>query len=93
MMIRASVTAMMLVLSGFAFWDGALGSGYALNPFGILFLAAAGAVWFGWRPLRESFKSARDESDIPIIRLNTTLIDGMISSMKPAPPARKSSSS
>jgi len=93
MIIRVLITAIMLILSGYAFWDGVLGSGHALNPFGIMFLAAAGVIWIGWRPLRENFRLARDESDIPIIRLNSTLIEGMISSMKPAPPPRESSSS
>ena len=93
MIVRVLITAIILLLSGYAFSEGVLGSGYALNPFGIMFLAAAGIVWFGWNPLRESFRSARDESDIPIIRLNSTLMEGMMNSMKRAPPPRKSSSS
>ena len=93
MIIRVLVTAGALFLAGYAFWDGVLGGGHVLNPFGIIFLFLSGAVWFGWKAFGESFRSARNESAIPIIRLNSTLIKGLGSLMKPAPRPRQSSPS
>jgi hypothetical protein len=93
MTIRALVTAGALFLAGCAFWDGALGGGHVLNPFGILFLFLSGAAWFGWEAFGENSRAARAESDIPIIRLDSILIKGLGSLMKPAPRARQSSRS
>jgi hypothetical protein len=91
MIIRVLITAMALLLAGYAFWDGALSGGHILNPFGILFLFLSGAVWFGWKPLREIFRSTRDESVIPTIPAGAGWsIKGM---GKRAPPPRQSSSS
>jgi len=84
MIIRVLITAMALLLAGYAFWDGALSGGHILNPFGIMFLFLSGAVWFGWKPIREIFRSTRDESVIP------TIVKGM---GKRAPSRRQSSSS
>jgi len=84
MIIRVLITAMALLLAGYAFWDGALSGGHVLNPFGILFLFLSGALWLGWKPLHEIFESIRDESVIP------TIVKGM---GKRAPPPRQSSSS
>jgi hypothetical protein len=61
------ITAMALLLAGYAFWDGTLSGGHILNPFGIMFLFLSGAVWLGWKPIREIFRSTRDESVIPTI--------------------------
>jgi hypothetical protein len=91
MIIRVSITTVALLLAGYAFWDGALSGGHVLNPFGILFLFLSGAVWFGWKPLREIFRSTRDESVIPTIAAGAGWsIKGM---GKGAPPPRQSSSS
>jgi hypothetical protein len=84
MIIRVLITAIALLLAGYAFWDGTLSGGHILNPFGILFLFFSGAVWFGWERIREIFRSTRDESVIP------TIVKGM---GKRAPPPRRSSSS
>ena len=92
MIIRVVVTAAALALSGYAFWDGALGGGHILNPSGILCLCLSGAVWFGWKPFRASFLAAKDESNIPIIQLENTAIKGLGSMMRRAPPPRKSPS-
>jgi len=91
MIIRVITTSIGLLAAGYAFWDGTLDGGHILNPCGLLFLVLSGAVWFGWEPFRESFRSARDESDMPIIRLNSTLIKGLQGWMKKTPPARLSS--
>ena len=91
MIIRVLITTVALLLAGYAFWDGALSGGHVLNPFGILFLFLSGAVWFGWKPLREIFRSTRDESVIPTIAAGAGWsIKGM---GKGAPPPRQSSSS
>jgi hypothetical protein len=84
MIIRVLITATALLLAGYAFWDGVLGGGHVLNPFGILFLFLSGAVWLGWNPVREIFSSTKDESVIP------TIVKGM---GKRASPPRQSSSS
>ena len=83
MIIRVLITAVALLLAGYAFWDGALSGGHVLNSFGILFLFLSGAVWFGWERIREIFRSTRDESVIP------TIVKGI---GKRAPPPRQSSS-
>lgn len=93
-MIRVLLTATALLLAGYAFWDGALSGGHVLNPFGILFLFLSGAVWLGWKPLREIFRATRDESMFPSI---PTIAAGAMRSVKGmwkrASPPRQSSSS
>jgi len=79
MIIRVLITAMALLLAGYAFWDGALSGGHVLNPFGIMFLFLSGAAWLGWERIREIFRSTRDESVIP------TIVKGI---GKRAPPPR-----
>jgi hypothetical protein len=91
MIIRVLITAMALLLAGYAFWDGTLSGGHVLNPFGIMFLFLSGAIWLGWKSLREIFRSARDASVIPTIAAGAMwLVTGM---GKRAPPPRQSSSS
>ena len=84
MIIRVLITAMALLLAGYAFWDGALSGGHVLNPFGIMFLFLSGAVWLGWKRILEIFRSTKDESVIP------TIVTGI---RKSASPSRQSSSS
>ena len=84
-------TTVLLLLALYAFWGNALGAGYLINPFGILFLFLAAVTWFKWEAVREGFRSAKDESNIPIIRLSSKIIGGM-GSMLRAPPRRRSSS-
>ena len=48
-MIARLITTTILVLLAFgAFWGNALGAGYLINPFGILFLFLAAVTWFKW---------------------------------------------
>jgi hypothetical protein len=91
MIFRAVATAAAVLLAGYAFWDGALGGGHLLNPVGITFLGLSGALWFGWKPFRASFLAAKEESDIPIIRLENTAIKGLGGMIRP-PPVRRSPS-
>ena len=77
MIIRVIVTGVALALGIYAFWGDALGQGHVLNPFGILFVLLAGLIWFGWEPIREGFKSAKNESELPILRLGSTILKGI----------------
>jgi hypothetical protein len=77
MVIRVFSTIVLAGLGIYAFWGDILGGGHVLNPFGIIFLLVAALTWFGWGPIREGFKSVKDESDIPISRLGSTIIRGM----------------
>jgi uncharacterized membrane protein YbhN (UPF0104 family) len=77
MVTRLVVTALVLLLGFGAFWGNALDAGHILNPFGILFLFLAGLIWFMWEPLRDGFISAKEESNIPIIRLGSAIIAGL----------------
>jgi hypothetical protein len=78
MAIRVFATILLAVLGIYAFWADALGGGQVLNPFGILFLLLATLTWFGWGPIREGFKSVKNESEIPISRLGSTILRGMV---------------
>jgi hypothetical protein len=84
MIMRISITVIALFLAAYAFWDGVLGGGHVLNPFGILFLFLSGAVWLGWERIREIFGSTREDS----------AIDNIVKSIeKDAPRPRQCSSS
>lgn len=77
MLVRILVTALVVVLAFGAFWGNALDAGYILNPFGILFLFLAAIIWFMWEPLRDGFITAKDELNIPIIRMGSAIIGGL----------------
>ena len=66
MFVRIFVTTALVLLGIYAFWDDALGGGHIFNPWGIMFLLFAALVWFGWQTIRDAFKSAKDESSIPM---------------------------
>ncbi len=91
MISRIAATAVLLVLAFGAFWGDALGAGHLFNPFGILFIFLSGVTWLKWNAVREAFGAARDESDIPIIRLGPKIIGGM-GSMRRKPSLRRSRS-
>jgi len=76
MIIRVIATVVVVALGIYAFWGDAMGAGHILNPFGILFLLLAGLIWFAWEPIREGFKSAK-ESEMPILRMGSTILKGM----------------
>lgn len=77
MISRVLVTLIMLFLAVYAFWSGAFGEGHFFNPFGILFLGLTVFVWFKWRSICGAFRSASEESNIPVIRMGSSIIDGM----------------
>ena len=91
MVARVITTTILSLLAFYAFWGDALGTGYLINPYGILFLLLAAGTWFKWEAIREAFSSAKGESNIPVIRLNSKIISGM-GSMLRGPPRRRSSS-
>src|SRR5215469_7840998 len=45
-------TTILLLLAFYAFWGDALGTGYLINPFGIIFLLLAAVTWFKWEAVR-----------------------------------------
>jgi len=73
---RVTVTALLLLLAFYAFWDNALGAG-RINPLGILFLFFAALAWLKWEVIRDAVSTAKGESQLPIIRLGPKIIGGM----------------
>src|SRR5262249_56214691 len=78
MITRVLATTIATVLGLYAFWADMLGAGHVLNPFGIMFLLLAGLIWFAWEPIRDGFRSAKNESELPISRLCSTIVKGML---------------
>jgi hypothetical protein len=91
MIARVVATAIVFLLAVVAFWDDALGAGHVFNPFGILLLFLAGLTWLAWGTIRDAFVSAKQESNLPIVRLGSAIIKGM-ENLKHAPRPRRSSS-
>src|SRR5215469_17163848 len=91
MIARLIATAILSLLAFYAFWGDALGTGYLINPFGIIFLLLAAVTWFKWDAVREAFGQAKDESNISTIDAIAGQIGGMFS--KRQGPARRRSSS
>jgi hypothetical protein len=76
-MARIMITTIVFLLDLYAFWSDGLGGGHVPNPSGIAFLLLAAGTWFGWETIRAAFAAAKDESNIPIIRLGSAIIRGM----------------
>ena len=85
---RTLTTAVMLLLAFGAVYSNALGIGY---PTGLLLLVCAVLVWFQWDAISEGFRSAKDESNVPIIRLGSKIIGG-IEFLRHGSPRHRSSS-
>jgi hypothetical protein len=64
---RSIASAIMLLLAFGAVFSDPLGSGY---PTGALLLICAALTWFHWDTISEGFRSAKDESNVPIVRQN-----------------------
>jgi hypothetical protein len=77
MTLKILTTLIILGLGVTAFWSDALGGGLFFNPVGILFLFLAALMWFAWGPINNAFKSVKDESNIPILRMGSKIIGGM----------------
>jgi hypothetical protein len=84
-------TTILLLLAFYAFWGDALGTGYLINPFGIIFVLLAVVTWFKWEAVREAFRPTKEESNISTIDAIAGQIFGMFS--KRQGPARRRSSS
>jgi hypothetical protein len=54
MLARLACTALGLALAAANFLGGVLLPPGPLNPFGVLFLALAGAFWFGWEVVEDA---------------------------------------
>jgi hypothetical protein len=54
MIARIGCTALGLALAAANFFGGVLLPPGPLNPFGVLFLAMAGAFWFGWEIVEDA---------------------------------------
>ena len=83
MIIRIVATGIVLILSFGEFWRDTMGVRGILNPLGFLFLLVAAIVWFEWDLVRDAFASAKNESNIPIIRLGSNFIKGISISQQP----------
>lgn len=88
MVARVSATTAAAALGIYACWANILDAGHVLNPFGIMFLLLAALVWFAWEPIREGFRSAKNESKM-ISRLGFT-IRGMSDPARAQQPRRRS---
>jgi hypothetical protein len=77
MISRILVTLLMLFLTVYAFWGNAFDEGHFFNPFGVLFLALTITIWFKWEIIRDAFRTAKNESTLPIERLGFKILEGM----------------
>ena len=72
---RIVATAIVLILAFGALWWGAMDA-LSMSIGIILFLFAA-IIWFKWDLIRDASATAKNESDVPIIRLGSNMIKGM----------------
>jgi hypothetical protein len=96
MVVRMLVTAALLMLAAGAFFGAAPVPASPLNPFGILFLAIAGVVWFAWDVIREGFSygagSGQDGAQVPLLaRFGPIFIKGITNTWRTTYPRRRSS--
>jgi hypothetical protein len=52
---RLAFTALMLLLAAANFLGGVVLPPGPLNPFGLMCLAASGAIWFGWEVIEDAY--------------------------------------
>jgi len=52
-------------------------------------LLLAAIIWFKWDLVRDAFSSAKNESDMPIIRVGSNIINGMSVVHRRRPPRAK----
>ena len=88
MLSRLIATAIILLLALGAVFSDALGIGYST---GALLLICAALTWFYWDTISEGFRSARGESNLPILRMGAKIIGGM-EFLRHGSPRRRSSS-
>ena len=55
MFARIGCTGLVLMLAGGSFFSGVLLPPGPLNPFGIVLLALAGVLWFGWEMIQDAY--------------------------------------
>jgi hypothetical protein len=85
---RSIATTILLLLAFGAVFTDALGIGY---PTGALLLICAALTWSYWGTISEGFRSAKDESNVPILRMGAKIIGGM-EFLRHGSPRRRSNS-
>ena len=55
MVARIGCTILLLALAGGNFFGGVLFPPGPLNPFGVVVLALAGIIWFGWDMIQDAY--------------------------------------
>jgi hypothetical protein len=85
---KSLVTALLLLLAAGAVYSDPMGIGYQTGAALLLFAALA---WFQWEVISAGFRAARNESNVPIIRLGAKAITGLASLMHGPSPRRSSS--
>ena len=89
MIVRSLATGFLLLLAVGAVYSDPLGIGYQT---GILLVLVAALAWFQWDVISAGFRAARDESNIPILRMGAKAIGGLASLMHGSSPRHRSSS-
>jgi hypothetical protein len=87
---RSLVTALFVLLALGAVYTDPMSIGYQT---GLLLLLFAALAWFQWDIISEGFRSARNESNVPIIRMGAKALSGLGSLMHGSSPRRSSSNS
>ncbi len=85
MVARILWTGAALLLAIGGFFGAAPTPANPLNPFGVLFLALSGVIWFGWEIFRDAYayrdeigKPSRGRHDLMIVRLGPILLNRLI---------------
>jgi hypothetical protein len=86
---RSLVTGVWLLLALGAVYADPMSIGYQT---GVLLLLFAALTWFQWETISKGFRAAKEESNVPIIRLGAKALGGIISLMHRSFPRRSSSS-
>jgi hypothetical protein len=87
---RLVATTIILLLAFGSVVSDPLGLGY---PTAVLLLICAALAWFYWDTISEGFRSAKDESNVPILRMGAKVIGGMGSFLHGSPRRPSSSAS
>jgi hypothetical protein len=85
MIARIASTAFLLLMAAAGFFGAAPTAGGPLNPFGILLLALAGVIWFGWDVIVDAYAYReeicppnRGRAYLMIVRLGPVLVNTLV---------------
>ena len=87
---KSLVTGLFVLLALGAVYTDPMSIGYQT---GLLLLLFAALAWFQWDAISTGFRAAKDESNIPIIRLGAKALGGLASLMRGSSPRRSSAGS